>query len=98
VPNLGPDPAVDIETRVPPGEEPFGSFRAQQLLDNQKPKNLPDENLSQPGVIDPRDFVESARPVHTALSHQEMKVGVDIWAFRPRLNGLQKSAGGSWSY
>jgi hypothetical protein len=39
------------------------------------------ENLVQPRVVDPRDLMEDARPVHSVLGHQEMQVGVKIVVF-----------------
>jgi hypothetical protein len=51
VPSLGPDPAVGIETRVPPGEEAFGPFRAEEL-----PADKISEDLSS------KDFRQSALP------------------------------------
>ena len=45
---LGPDPAMNIEPRVLPGEKAFGPFRGDELLADQKGKNLPSEEFSQP--------------------------------------------------
>jgi len=50
----GPDPAVDIETRVPKGVKAVRPFGTQQLLVDQKLMNLPNEDLSQPRVVDPQ--------------------------------------------
>jgi hypothetical protein len=77
----GPDPAVDIETRVPPGEKAFRPFGAQKLLVDQKSKNLPSEDLSQPRVVDPGDLMEEAGLVHPALGHQVMQMGVKTKTF-----------------
>jgi len=73
---LGPDPAVNIEPRVPPGENALRPFRAQELLVDQKPKNLPSEELSQSRVLQTRDSVEDPGSIHPALAYQEMEVGV----------------------
>ena len=75
---LGPDPAVDIEPCVAPGENPFCPFGTEELLVDQKPKNLPSEELSQSRVVDPGDLMEEARLVHSALGHQEMEMRVAI--------------------
>jgi hypothetical protein len=75
---LGPHQAVDIEAGVPPGENALGPFRAQQLLADKHRQGLPGENLGQPRVVDPRDLMEDACLVHSALSHQEMEVRVKI--------------------
>jgi len=88
---LGPDPAVDIEPRVPPGEKAFRPFGTQQLLVDQKPKNLPSEELSQPRVVDPGELMEEAGLVHSALGHQEMEVGVKIHPVPKCLNGRNDS-------
>jgi hypothetical protein len=81
---LGPDPAVDIETRVPPGEKAYRPFGTQKLLADQKRKNPSSEEFSQSRVVDPRDFMEETRLVHPALGHQEMEMGVKI---HPAQNG-----------
>jgi len=70
----GPDPAVDIETRVPAGEKAFRPFGTQKLLADQKPKSLPSEEFSQSRVIDPGYLMEGTRLVHSALCDQEMEV------------------------
>ena len=41
--SLGPDPAVDIESPVSPGEEAVCPFGTKELLVEQKPKNLAGE-------------------------------------------------------
>ncbi len=87
----GPDPAVNIETRVAPGENPLGPFRDQELLADQASKNLPAEEFSQPGVVDPADLVEDAGLVHPALGDQEMKVRVEINPVAERLNSRDDS-------
>ena len=46
---------------MPPGEKTLRPFGAQKLLVGQKAKDLPSEELSQPRVVDPRDFVEEVR-------------------------------------
>jgi hypothetical protein len=53
-PCLGPDPVVDIEPRVPPGEKPVRPFGAEKLLADKRGQNLPAEKLRQPRVVDPR--------------------------------------------
>jgi len=58
---LGPDPAMDIEARVRPGENALGPLGAQKLLADQEPEDLPAEDLRQPRVVDPRDRMEDPR-------------------------------------
>ena len=65
---------MDIEPRVPPGENPFRPFRAQKLLADKIGQDLAGEELGQPRVVDPGDLMEDARLVHSALGHQEMEV------------------------
>jgi hypothetical protein len=36
----GPYPAVDVESAMPPGKNPLGPFRAQELLADNKPEDL----------------------------------------------------------
>ena len=89
--DMGSDPgdefiAVDIESRMPPGEEALRPFGAQQLLVDKKPENLPGKKLSRPRVVDARDLMEEAGPIHPALGHQEMEVGID-----PGSEGLNDS-------
>jgi hypothetical protein len=64
---------------VPPGEKAVRPFGTQKLLVDQKPKNLPSEDLSQPRVVDPGDLMEEAGLVHSTLGHQEMEMGVKIY-------------------
>jgi hypothetical protein len=54
---------------------------------DEKPKNLAGEELRQPGVVDPGDLVEDAGLVHSALSHQEMEVGMEIYPGPECLDG-----------
>ncbi len=56
----GPDPIVNIEPRVPPGEEAFCPFGAEELLVDEKAKNLSGKKLSQPRVVNVGDFMEEA--------------------------------------
>ena len=74
----GPHPAMDIESRVPPGKDPLGPLRAQELLTDQKPQDFPGENLGQPHVIQSRDPMENPSPVHSPFGHQEMQVGMKV--------------------
>jgi hypothetical protein len=57
-PGLGPNPAMNIEPRVPPGNDPFHPLRAQKLLADKIGQDLPAEDLSQPRVVDPRYLME----------------------------------------
>ncbi len=75
---LGSDPAVDIEPRVSPGENPLHPSGVEKLLADKIGKNLTGKDLSQPRVVDARDPMEEARLVHSALGHQEMETGVKI--------------------
>jgi len=76
--SLSSHQAMDRETRVPPGKQPFRPFRAEKLLPNEERQDLPGEELSQPRVIDQSDLVEGTRLIHSSLGHQEMKVGVKV--------------------
>ena len=42
-----PDPAVDVESRVPPRKDPLGPFVAEEPLADQKRQDLPAEDLGQ---------------------------------------------------
>ena len=84
---LGPDPAVDIEARVPPGEKAVCPFGAEKLLADEVGQDLAAEKLCQPRVVDSGDFMEDARLVHSALGHQEMQVRVEIYLGSEGLNG-----------
>jgi len=70
--------AVDVESGVRPGENALGPFRAQQRLADKHRQDLTGEELGQPHVVDPRDFMEDARFVHATLGHQKMEVHVKI--------------------
>jgi hypothetical protein len=69
---------VDVETGVPPGEDPLSPLRAQEPLADKKRQDLPAEDLGQPGVVQTRKPVEDPRPVHAALGQQEMQVWVEV--------------------
>jgi hypothetical protein len=75
---LGPDPAVDRKSRVPPGQQPLGPFRAQELPAEKKSQDLPSEYLGQPRVVKRAHPLEDARFVHPALGHQKMQVRAKI--------------------
>jgi len=70
--------AVDVEAGVRPRENALGPLRAQQLLADKHRQNLAGEDLGEPRVVDPRDLMEDARLVHSALGHQVMEMGVEI--------------------
>jgi hypothetical protein len=71
---------------VPPRKQPLSPVRAQQPLTDQKPQNLPGEDLLQPLVVEPWDLMEDARLIHPALGHQEMEMRVEIDAGPERLD------------
>ena len=75
---LCPDPAVDIEPRVLPGEESVCPFGAEEFLADKIGQDLAGEDLRQPGVVDPEDPVESAVLAHPALGHEEMEVRMEL--------------------
>jgi hypothetical protein len=92
---------VDIEAGVPPGKNALGPFRAQQLLADKIGRHLAGEDLRQPRVVDPRDppedtrthepfpvheYRRNRRPVHSALGHQEMEVGIEVDPVRNSLD------------
>jgi len=87
VPRLGPDPAVDIEPRVAPGEEAVRPFGAEKLLTDNIGQDLAGKELCQPRVVDPGDLAEDAGLIHSALGHQEMQVRVKIYPGSEGLNG-----------
>jgi hypothetical protein len=49
---------VDVEAGVPPGEDPLGPFRAQQLLADKIGQHLAGEDPGETRVVDPRDLIE----------------------------------------
>ena len=59
---------------MPPGEYAIRPFGAQNLPADEKRQDLPGEDLGQPQVVDPRDLMEDARPVHPTLGHKIMQV------------------------
>jgi len=71
---LCPHQAVDMEAGVPPGENALGSLRAQRLLADKHRQHLAGEDLGQPRVIGPRNLMEDARCVHSALGHEIMEI------------------------
>jgi len=70
----GPDTAVHVEAGVAPGEKAFCPFRAQQLLVDQKRKNLPSEELSQSGIVNTGDLMELPSLIHSSLGHQVVQL------------------------
>jgi len=78
---LGPDPAVNIEPRMPPGEEAVRPFGAQQLLAHKIGQDLPAEELGQSRVVYPGDLVKDPGLIHSTLGHQETEVGVEKKTF-----------------
>jgi len=75
----GPDPAVDIEPGLPPGEKAFCPFGAQEFFLDEKPKKLAGKERGQPRVVEAGNLMEDPGLVHAALGHQEMemRMGVD---------------------
>ena len=73
-----PDAAMDIEARVPPGEDPFSPLWAQELLIDQKRQDFPGEDLGQTRIVQMGDPVEDPGPVHSPFGHQEMQMRVEV--------------------
>ncbi len=84
---LGPDQAVDVEAAVPPGENPPGPLQSQQSSVHKKLEHLTGEERGQPVVVDAGDLVEDAGLVHSALGHQEMEGGMEIYPGSKFLDG-----------
>ena len=72
---LGPDAAVNIEPRVPPGQKAVRPIGAQQLLVDQKPKNLPGEEFCQARVVYPGDLLEDPGLVTPPLVTKKWRWG-----------------------
>jgi hypothetical protein len=69
---LGPDPAVDIKARVPPGEKAVRPFGTQELPGDEKPQDLAGEEFRQPRVVDPRDLIENSALIHSPHSSKRL--------------------------
>ena len=74
----GAPAAVDVEAGVRPRKQPLRPIRAEKLPADEKARRLTGEDLGEPRVVDPRDLLEDARLVHSALGHQKMEVHVEI--------------------
>jgi hypothetical protein len=83
----GPDPAVDVEARVPPGENALRPLRAEQPLADKQPEHLMGEDLGQPRVVQIRQPTEGPRPAHSPLGHQQMQVRVEVDPVAEGLDG-----------
>jgi len=77
-PGLGPHQTVDIEARMPPGENPLSPLWAEKLLPDKKRQDRSAEQLGQSRVIQAGDLMEDAAVIHSALGHQEMEVRVKV--------------------
>jgi len=67
---------MNIEPRVPPGEEAFRPFGAEKFLADKIGQDFSGEEIRQSRVVDPGDLVEDPGLIHSALGHQEMEVGI----------------------
>jgi len=72
---------------MPPGENAFRPIGAEKLPADKIGQDLAGEDLGQPRVCDPGDFMEETGLVHASLGHQEMEVRVKIDAVSESLNG-----------
>jgi hypothetical protein len=66
---------------------PFHLRMVEELLMDKKTEDLAGEKFRQSRVVDPGHLVDDARIIHSALRHQEMKVGAEIDLGSERLNG-----------
>jgi len=63
---------------MPPGKDPLSPLGAQQLLADKVGQDLPGEDLRQPRIVDPGNYMEDAIRIHPALGHQKIQVRVEV--------------------
>ena len=66
------------DVRSHPGKDPLSQLGAQQLLADKVGQDLPGEDLRQPRIVDPGNYMEDAIRIHPALGHQVVEMGVEI--------------------
>jgi hypothetical protein len=84
--SFGAHAAVDKESRVPPGENPIRPLRAEKLPADKEGQAFAVEDFGEPRVVEPRDPMEDACLIRSALGHEQMQMGMKIDAIPERLD------------